>query len=68
MIGPLVTGDEFVLKIVINSMIEDSLEVRRASLKALGAVLNSSDPLLMETLVNYGFLENITTVIIGATD
>jgi len=66
MTGPLV--DEFVLKVVINSMVDDSLEVRRASLKALGAVLSTSDSLLMETLVNYGYLENITTVITGTTD
>ncbi len=49
---PHITKQDFALKIVINSMIDDDLEVRRASLKALGSVLCSSDAQLMVTLVD----------------
>ena len=53
---------------MINSMIDDDLEVRRSSLKALGSVLCSSDAQLMVTLVDYGYLENITTSVINSND
>lgn len=65
---PHITKQDFALKIVINSMIDDDLEVRRASLKALGSVLAGSDDQLMVTLVDYGYLENITTTVINAND
>jgi hypothetical protein len=65
---PHITKQDFALKIVINSMIDDDLEVRRASLKALGSVLCSSDAQLMVTLVDYGYLENITTSVINSND
>ena len=65
---PHITKQDFALKIVINSMIDDDLEVRRSSLKALGSVLCSSDAQLMVTLVDYGYLENITTLVINSND
>ena len=56
-------NDGYFLQILIDSMVEEDLEVRRASLKALGAILCSTDSQLMATLVNFGYLENISTVI-----
>ena len=49
-------NDGCVLQIVIDSMVEEDLEIRRASLKALGAILCSSDSQLMATLVTFGYL------------
>jgi hypothetical protein len=61
-------NDGCILKIAINSMVDDDLEVRRASLKALESVLHSTDAQLMATIVDFGYLDNISTAVISAND
>lgn len=48
---------------MIESLVDSNVEVKSASVKALASFLLSTDAKLMATVVDLGYLENITAVV-----
>jgi len=61
-------NDFCILKTVIESLIDSNVEVKSASVKAVASFLVSTDAKLMATVVDFGYLENITAVVSGSKD